>query len=1330
MSTTPSDSFNKDNAVKPLNSSKRMRQVLKNGQFQEVPDSEVDYEFTNPQQLFTHELNLIPFQNAVQSQRTFYTSKFWNQAVPIEHGEVPFIQTLRDKATNETFQNYVGKKTGVVSANENDDGATVTAITPDEITLKSSSGKTIRKPLYNNYSFNRKTYVTNIPTVKIGDKIKKDQILARTNYTDDKGNLAMGLNARVAMVPYKGWTYEDSIVVSEDFAKRMASQHMYGFYQDKDSDAIKTSKPHYETMFPGKFDREQLKNIDDNGVVKVGTKVHYGDPLILSTKARMISSKDQELGRLSKYLKNTRSDASVTWDHHSDGEVTDVVKTKDGWRVNVKSVSPLKEGDKITQLSGNKCYHPDTEIFTENGWKPIAEITLDDKVAALFDRNLFLHDDLTKKRTKQPQDLYAKFVYPLATTSYEYNGLLCGLEAAHAAYLVTPNHRVFSRSNSRYCKNRSRWECRDASEIHGMNRVFLPSVKFELVDRIRPSYIEIPYLPYKDPSLNQSFNNQSRFIPEDFVIFLAFYLAEGNVSHSEFSRKKSIVITQQKRGFTKGLEDLFRRMNFEYSYSESSQQYIIHKQKSLAEYLFQFGKAPDKFIPDIIKKLPVDLLQLFLATYMQGDGNKTVANTIYTSSSKMANDIAEIMIMCGCTPIISVRDRRDSLTLIKTKIIKRNTLEYVVFAMQRNTVGTQKTYKKAYYQQSYSGRVYCCQVPGLGVILTRLHGKIMWNGNSTISKIIPMNEMPRTMDGKPLDVLINPLALPSRVNSSMIQSVLLGKIAEKTGKPYILPSFNHRNESWIDFTENELKKNNIPETEEIYDPILDRTLDQPVTVGNEYFLKLHHIGESKLSSRDTGIYTQDQTPAKGGEELQKAKRLSGLEATALVSASAYNIIKDGLHLRGQKNDDYWRAVRRGETPTLVKKSPFVWDKYIALMQGAGINPRQVEEGVLQASPFTDAQFERLQPVELKNADIVDVKNFKPVEGGLFDPAMSLTNKWGKITLTQPYPNPGFEDAIVSLLGIKKSDMYEIMQGKKNLGSYGTGNMAIYNALKNININEMFKDAKDDFKNAPKSQKQKALNRMRYLQGLQRNNMRAEEYMITRVPVLPAEFRPYAVMGDTFLPGDANELYKDVFQMNNIQKEMMEKLGPKYAQENNLNMYKSIKALYGFGESPNRKLQQRGVSGFLDKLVGGTSKFSYLNRVVDSKPVDQSSRSVIEMSPELNMNEIDLPNEMAFKIFAPYIQGELVKQGMRPRDAIKAIKDRDEATAGKALDNIMKDRVVWYSRAPAWHRFNALAAYAKRHEGNNILIPPVVSSGAGADNDGDDQIAFVYVAIKK
>lgn len=1330
MSTISSEYSNKDNVVKPLNptdSSKRMRQVLKNGQFQEVPDSEVDYEFTNPQQLFTHELNLIPFQNAVQSQRTFYTSKFWNQAVPIEHGEVPYLQTLKDKDTNETFQNYVGKKTGVVSANENDDGSTVTAITPDEITLKSASGKTIRKPLYNNYSFNRKTYVSNIPIVKVGDKVKKDQILARTNYTDDKGNLAMGLNARVAMVPYKGWTYEDSIVVSEDFAKRMASQHMYGFYQDKDSDAIKTSKPHYEIMFPGKFDKDQLKNIDDNGVVKVGTKVHYGDPLILSTKARMMSSKDQELGRLSKYLKNTRSDASVTWDHHSDGEVTDVVKTKDGWRVNVKSTSPLKEGDKITQLSGNKstiskiipmnemprtmdgkpidvlinplalpCFSSDTEILTQNrGWINVSEVLITDTFATL-----------------NPNTFELEYQKASHVHHYTYKGPMYHFENRQLSILVTPNHKQFVMNriggpDLRKSLDLNSHKFIKAFHLIESNKIFGQPLQYLKAAKWNPPTDTVPKTFTFPGGSKLKRGPRSKSITvnfDDYLEFMGWFLSEGYTTSSKGKKGYSYVsaITQSQKVKPQNynqIKNLLTRMGLKF-YANPRVFSIFHK--GVYEYLSQFGKSHEKFIPVNIKSLPKEKLKIFLDSLFKGDGNiynntKTghVEVKSYTSTSKrLMGDLQELFIKLGCIFNIRIDKRFDKYT---------HGICYYA-NVQKGSPGawanwSDKTKSNQIEEwKEYNGFVHCVTVPN-GIVLVRRDGKANFSGNS-------------------------------RVNSSMIQSVLLGKIAEKTGKPYILPSFNHKNESWLDFTENELKKNNIPETEEIYDPILDRTLDQPVTVGNEYFLKLHHIGESKLSSRDTGIYTQDQTPAKGGEELQRAKRLSGLEATALISASAYNIIKDGLHLRGQKNDDYWRAVRRGETPSLIKKSPFVWDKYIALMQGAGINPKQVEQGVLQASPFTDAQFERLQPVELKNPEIIDVKNLKPVEGGLFDPAMSLTNKWGKITLTQPYPNPGFEDAIVSLLGIKKSDMYDIMQGKKNLGSFGTGNTAIYNALKNININEMFKDAKDDFKNAPKSQKQKALNRMRYLQGLQRNNMGAEEYMITRVPVLPAEFRPYAVMGDTFLPGDANELYKDVFQMNNIQKEMMEKLGPKAAQENNLNMYKSIKALYGFGESPNRKLQQRGVSGFLDKLVGGTSKFSYLNRVVNSKPVDQSARSVIEMSPELNMNEIDLPNEMAFKIFAPYIQGELVKQGMRPRDAIKAIKDRDEATAGKALDNIMKDRVVWYSRAPAWHRFNALAAYAKRHEGNNILIPPVVSSGAGADNDGDDQIAYVYVAIKR
>lgn len=935
----------------------KTRQVLQNGQFKEVPESEVDYEFDSPTTIYNNNINLLPFQNAVQAARTFYSDKFINQSVALANGETPYVSTLKDPSTNESFQHYLGLKTGVVSATDDDNDATITEITPNYIKLKSTKGKTYEKPLYNNMSFNRKTFVTNIPVVKVGDKVKSGQVLAKTNYTDNNGNLAMGLNARVALVPYKGWTYEDSLVVSQDFANRMASEQMYGFNQDKDNadSGLKTGKTHFTSLYPDKYNKDQLTNINDNGVIKEGTVVHKGDPLILSTKARVISSNDAELGRLSKYLKNTRNDASIIWNHDADGIVTDVVKNKSGWAVNVKSKTPLVPGDKVTNLSGNK---------------------------------------------------------------------------------------------------------------------------------------------------------------------------------------------------------------------------------------------------------------------------------------------------------------------------------------------------------------------------------------STISKIIPMNEMPRTLDGKPVDIVFNPLAYPSRVNAASMYNLMLGKVAERTGKRYVLPSYNKSNESWYDMVEKELKDNGLEDVEPIYDPLEDRVLENPVVVGNEYYVKLHHLGESKLSARSTGIYSGDLQPLKGGDEGAKAKRFSQLESNGIMSAGAYNIVKDAIHLRGQKNDDYWRAVRMGETPHLSKSSPFVWDKYLALMQGAGLNAIDKGNGILQASPFTDKQFERMLPVELENAHIIDLKDMKPVKGGLFDPSMSLTNKWGKITLTEPYPNPGFEDAIVSLLGIKKSDMYDIMKGEKSLSKYGTGNMAIRKALADINMDEMFNASKQEFKSGPKSLKQKALNRIRYIDGLRKNDLTPDELMITRIPVLPARFRPYSIMGDTFLPGDVNELYKDVFQMNQVQKELRDELGGDSMRENAMNMYNSIKSLYGFGDSMNRKLQQRGVSGFMDKLVGGTSKFSYLNRAVNSKPVDLSGRSVIEMSPELTMDEIDLPNKLAYKIYAPYIQGELVKWGMNPKDAIKAVEKMDENTAGKALNKVMKERPVWFSRAPSWHRYNTLGSWAKRHEGNNILVSPVISTSMGADNDGDAQIAHIYVAIKK
>lgn len=1125
MSSSNINDLSASNNPKELMAKKnKLIPVLKRGVITEEPDDieKVRYEFVSPNQFFGNTLNLLPMQNSVTAARAFYEHKFITQALPIKDGESPNVQSLKNADNNESYEDYLGKKTGVISLDDDDNSADILEVTPDYIKYKNDKGETKTKNLYNNFAFNRKTMLTNYPLVKAGDKISRDKsknppILAKTNFTDNNGTLNMGLNARVGFVPYKGWSMDDAVVISEDFAKKMTSQHMYQYSEANDSKDIKTGKDHFKAFYPDKFNKEQMDKIDDNGVIKAGTVVNPGDPLIVSTRSRVVSSNDANLGRLSKYLKTTRLDSSQVWDHNTPGIVTDVVKTNDGYKVNVETFAPMQEGDKM-------CYHPDTEVFTEDGWKNITDIKLGDKVVALT-------TDLSGKPSGYKlSDVIEIHKYKLN------NDTLYGYEDEHVAQLVTGNHNC----------------------------------AINCLDK----------LTYETANL--------------------------------------------------------------LSYSSKDEQFI--------------SVSPD-----------FDL----------NNGND-----------------------------------------LKYTFINKNNV---------------------YKAHDYSGEVIGIGVNAFShIILTRYHNKPIFSGNSTrsgnkltVSHILPQNEMPRTKDGKPLDVLFNQLGLVSRVNANMMYEAMLGKVAEKTGKKYKLPTFNKNSEKWYDFVENELKKNNLSDVETVYDPVIDRDLDQPIAVGNAYFLKLHHTSDSKLSSRGQGIYDQNEMPVKGGEEGMKSKRHSNLESNAILSSGAYNVIKDAIHLRGQRNDDYWRKVRMGQTPSLAKKSPFIWDKYIALMQGAGINAKRADNGdSIQATPFTDKDFALFNPVEIKNDGIVDFKDMKPISGGLFDPALTVGNRWGKITLDRPYPNPAFEDTIISLLGLKRSTFNDILAGKESLLKYGTGTKAIYNALSDIDIDKDLEQAKQDFKYGPKSKKQQALNRIMALDGLKNNRMKPEEFMITKVPVIPPKFRPYSVMGkDTFLPGDANELYQDVINMAHTQGEILQELGPDEADKNVPNVYKSFKALYGYGEPASRKLKQRGVSGFLQKLIGGTSKFSQWNRNVISKPVDFSARGVIDANPEISMDELGIPYEMGFEIYSPYIQRELVKRGLSPKDALQNIKDQTKM-AKDALQSVVDGgRWITASRAPAWFKMGVLGFKPVFHEGKNILLPPVVSSGLGADFDGDCQWGHVFVCVR-
>jgi hypothetical protein len=248
-----------------------------------------------------------------------------------------------------------------------------------------------------------------------------------------------------------------------------------------------------------------------------------------------------------------------------------------------------------------------------------------------------------------------------------------------------------------------------------------------------------------------------------------------------------------------------------------------------------------------------------------------------------------------------------------------------------------------------------------------------------------------------------------------------------------VPAFTKAGEKWHDVVEKHLKNAGLKETDQLFDPQSGKLIENPVTTGYGYVLKLHHVAASKSSARGNAAYDANEQPSRGGGEGAQAKRLSGLESHSLLSAGAYKTLREGATLRGARNDEYWRSLRQGYAPR-PPGEPFVFKKFHALLAGAGMHARQLDGSRLRLGPFTDKDLDERKPVEVKHGETINLNTMEPYSGGLFDPAMVAGSKWGRIPLHQPMPNPAFEGAIRSLLNLTQKQLREILAGRMDIPS--------------------------------------------------------------------------------------------------------------------------------------------------------------------------------------------------------------------------------------------------------------------------------------------------------
>lgn len=285
----------------------------------------------------------------------------------------------------------------------------------------------------------------------------------------------------------------------------------------------------------------------------------------------------------------------------------------------------------------------------------------------------------------------------------------------------------------------------------------------------------------------------------------------------------------------------------------------------------------------------------------------------------------------------------------------------------------------------------------------------------------------------------------------------------------------------------------------------------------------------------------------------------------------------------------------------------------------------------------------------------------------------------------------------------------------------TGPEAIAHALSTMSGDAVKAQGQHILRRGGKTARPRAIAMLNLAEGLSRNGLSPKDLLVTKVPVIPAQFRPTTIVGDKLTMGDANELYRDLIHTRDAYKELHAQLGDEGTGDDKLRLMDAVRATYGYGEPTNPKTRARGTTGFLTKITGkGGPKTGFVQQKLLAKPQDTVGRSVITPDPDLGLDEISIPWEMGWKMYAPYIQRKLVQSGMSPMDALDNVQKRTDIAKRALLkeSDPSGGRPLIYSRAPSWHRFNVIAGYPKFHDGDHIAISPFVTAGMGADFDGD------------
>lgn len=361
LSATEEDKYTICQATEPvdekgklINKRIKVRQVT---EFKEVPADEVDYIEISPKELVSVAAAMIPFLEHDDVKRSLMGSNMQRQAVPLLKPEAPIVGTgMEYRAAKDSGITVVAKEDGIVEK-----------VTGDEIVIKDKKNETTSYRLLKFKRTNGGTCINQRPIVSVGEKVKKGETIADGPATEN-GEMALGRNALIAFSTWEGYNFEDAVLISE----RLVKEDIYtSIHIEEYNCECRDTKlgPEEITRDIPNVGEDVLKDLDEDGIIRIGAEVRSGDILVgkVTPKGETELTAEERLlraifGEKSREVRDT----SLKVPHGETGTVVDVkIFTRENSdelgpgvnqviRVYIATKRKISVGDKMSGRHGNK----------------------------------------------------------------------------------------------------------------------------------------------------------------------------------------------------------------------------------------------------------------------------------------------------------------------------------------------------------------------------------------------------------------------------------------------------------------------------------------------------------------------------------------------------------------------------------------------------------------------------------------------------------------------------------------------------------------------------------------------------------------------------------------------------------------------------------------------------------------------------------------------------------------------------------------------------------------------------------------------------------------